>query len=123
MWCVVADRSGQSKQLCFELILGDAGTDDLILHFAVLEEQEKRDRADIVFHRKVASIVDIDLADFGLVADFAGELIDDRTNHFAGSAPFGPEVDEDGHGGIDDFGFKVAFGEIEGHGGRCEVIG
>ena len=110
------DRSGQSKKFGLELILGDACANDLVLHFAVLEEQKERDRADIVFHCKVTGIVDIDFADFGLVAEFARELIDDRPNHFAGSAPFGPEVDEDGHGGVDDFGFEIGFGEIEGHG-------
>ena len=113
----VPNRSGQSEQLGLELILGHAGADDLVLHFAVLEEQEERDRADIVFHCEVTRVVDIDLADFGLVAKLAGELIDDRSDHFAGSAPFGPEIDEDGYGGVDDFGIEICFGKIEGHGG------
>jgi len=113
----LAGRSGQSEKLGLELILGDAGADDLVLHFAVLEEQEEGDRADIVFHCEVARVVDIDLADFGLIAEFAGELIDDRSDHFAGSTPFRPEIDEDGHGGVDDFGFEICFSEVQGHGG------
>lgn len=113
---MLPDRSGQSEQLGLQLILGDAGADDLVLHFAVLEEQEKGNRANIVFHREVARIVDIDFADFGLLAKFAGELIDDRPDHFAGSAPFGPEIDEDGNGGVDDFGFEIGFSEIKSHG-------
>ena len=113
----MAGRSGQSEQLGLELILGDAGADDLVLHFAVLEEQEEGNRADIVFHCEVARVVDIDLADFGLIAEFAGELIDDRSDHFAGSTPFRPEIDEDGHGGVDDFGFEICFSEVQGHGG------
>ncbi len=99
------------------MILGDAGADDLIFHFAVLEEQKEGNRAYVVFHREVACVVDIDLADFGLIADFAGKLIDDGSDHFAGAAPFGPEIDENGHGGIDDFGIEIGFSEIEGHGG------
>lgn len=112
---LVSDRSGESQKLCLELILGDAGTDDLVLHFAVLEEQEEGDRADIVLHREVARVVDIDLTDFGLVAELAGKLVNDRSDHFAGPAPFSPEIDEDGDGGIDDFGFEICFSEIEGH--------
>jgi len=115
----VAGRSGQSEELGLELILGNAGTDDLVLHFAVFEEQEKGNGAHVVFHCEVTCVVDVNLADFGLIAEFAGELIDDRADHFAGAAPFGPEIDENGHGGIDDFGVEIGFGEIKGHCGKC----
>ena len=109
--------SGQGEEFCLELIFGDAGADDLILHFAVLEKQEKRDRANVVFDREIASIVDVDFADLCLVAEFSGELVDDGPDHFAWAAPFGPEIDEDGHGRVDDFGIEIVFSEIEGHGG------
>lgn len=33
-------KSSQGLEFRLQLLLGDAGTDDLVLHFAVLEEQQ-----------------------------------------------------------------------------------
>ncbi len=103
----------ERQELRLELVLGDAGADDLVLHFAVLEEEQEGDRADAVFDGELAGVVDIDLADLGAAGDVGGELIDDGSDHFAGAAPFGPEVDEDRHVGVNDFGLEIGFGEFE----------
>jgi Trk K+ transport system NAD-binding subunit len=113
-------RSSQREQLLFEHVLGDIGADDLVLHFAVFEKQQERDAADAVFHRQVAGLVDIHLAHLGLAFDVGGELVDDRADHLAGSAPLGPEVHEHGDGGIDDFGLEIAFVELLSHARKVE---
>ena len=40
-------------------------------------------------------------------------IVEDGAEHFAGAAPLGPEVDEDGDGGVLDFGVEVFGGEID----------
>lgn len=87
--------SGERQKFGLELVLGDVRADDLVFHFAVFEKQQERDGFDVVFHREVAGFIDIDLADLRLAFDLAGELVENGADHFAGSAPFGPEINED----------------------------
>ena len=91
---------GQGKQFGFELILGDIRSDDLVFHFAVLEEKEEWDRADVVFHCEISCIIHVDLGNLRLAIDLAGELVKDGADHFARAAPFRPEIDEDGLVGV-----------------------
>lgn len=119
-WFEKTEASGESLEFCLELILGDAGTDDLILHFAVLEEQEQRDRAHVVFDGEFAGFIHVHLADFGGTFEFGGNLVDHRADHFAGTTPFGPKVHEDGHGGIDDFGLEICVGKFQRHARNME---
>ena len=58
------------------MFLGDTGTDNLVFDFAAFEKEQQRDGAHIVFDGQITSAIDIDLADFGAVADFISELID-----------------------------------------------
>ena len=102
-------RLGECEQFGFQHFLGDIGTDDLVFHFAVFEEQEEGNGFDIVLDGKIASVIDVDLGDFGLSLDFTGELLKDWTDHFAGAAPFGPEIDKDREIGIDHFGLEIRF--------------
>jgi hypothetical protein len=115
-------RSGECLELRLELVLGDAGADDLVLDLAVLEEQQQGNGADVVLHGEVARVIDVDLADLGGCSDFGCDLVDHRANHFAGAAPFGPEVHEDGHVGVDDFGLEIRFVECQSHGGTMERV-
>ena len=89
-------ESGQGEELGLELVLGDVGSDDLILDLAILEEQKEGDTANAVLRRQFAGVVNVDLADLGLAFKVGGDLVDDGADHFARAAPFGPEIDEDG---------------------------
>lgn len=82
-------------------------TDDAIHLFAVLEEHEHGDRAHAELGGEIGAVVHIDLADFDGVALLGSELLQDGGQHAAGTAPFCPEIDDDGRGGRFDFGLKV----------------
>src|ERR1041385_4909789 len=75
-----------------------AQADDLIGHFAALENQESWDGADAVLSSQALEVVDVELGDLDLAIVFGGELVQDGGDHFAGTAPFGPEVDQHWHG-------------------------
>lgn len=107
--------SGEGEQLRLQLILGDIGADDLILDFTVLEEEQERDGLDVVFDRQFACFVDVDLYDFCLTFQLTRELVEDGSDHFAGTAPFRPEIDKDGLFGVDDFRCEIGFCHVSCH--------
>jgi hypothetical protein len=104
------------------LVFGDVSANDLIFHFAVFEEKEKRDGFHIVLHSKAASVIDIDLGNFRLAFDFARKLVENGTDHFAGAAPFSPEIDKYREIGIDHFGLETIFGKVECHAGNLKPV-
>ncbi len=110
----------ESEELGFQHVFGDVRADDLIFHFAVFEEQKKRDGFHVVFHREVAGVVHIDFGDFRLAFYFCGELFKYGTDHFARSAPFGPEIDKNREIGVDHFGLEIIFGKVECHARNME---
>lgn len=71
---------------------------------ALLEEDERGYAADTVSSGGLGIFVDIDFNDLGRATDFGLEVFEDGLHRFAGSAPFGVEVDEGGRFGIDDVG-------------------
>src|SRR5476651_1833702 len=98
-----------------QLLLGlgaDLGGGDL----AVLEQQQGGDRADAVARRRHRVLVDIDLHHLELAAHVLGDLLERGADHAAGAAPFGPEVDEDGRIGFQDFLLEGSVGRFDGHG-------
>ncbi len=70
--------------------------DDLFFHLTGLEEENRWNCTDAVFRGELLVVVYIHFRNRGAVTDFAGELLEDRSNRFAGAAPGGPKVDEDG---------------------------
>ena len=55
--------------------------------------------------------VHVDLADLDLALVFAGEFIEQRRDHLARTAPFGPEIHQHGRGGLQDLLLKIILGE------------
>lgn len=100
---------GQGEQLGFELLLGNIGSHDLVFNFSVLEKEQKRNRANTVFHREFTGVIDVDFAHLCLTSDVVGQLIDDGTDRLAGTAPFGPEIDKDGNGRLENFRLEIGF--------------
>src|SRR5689334_21566463 len=76
--------------------LGSARADLHVDGFAVLVEDHRGDRADAVLHGRRGVLVDVQLDDLDLAAQFSCELFEHRRNGTARAAPFSPEIDEHG---------------------------
>src|SRR5215207_9918436 len=73
-------------ELGLELALR-VGADDLLGDRAVLEEDQRRDREDLVGHRGLLVLVDVELDDLQRLALLAGDLLEYRSDHAARSTP------------------------------------
>ncbi len=113
--------SGQLEKARLQLVLGHRRPNNLVLHLAVFEKQEKRNGANTILDRELASIIDIDFTHLGLALHLFGELVDDRADHFAGTTPSGPEVHQNGDIGFDDFGLEIAIGQLDCHGATVKA--
>src|SRR6266511_3426673 len=73
-----------------------------------VEHHQGRDAHDVVTHRRLRVVVDVELRDAQLVLVLGRDLLERRCDHLAGTAPLGPEVDEHrGLGGADGFVERV----------------
>src|SRR6478735_1970440 len=104
-------RLGERRlQLGLEAALGHR-PDDFLGDRAVLEEDHRRDREHLVLGRGLLVLVDVDADDLEVVA-LAVDLLQDRVDDAAGTAPRSPEIDEHGAVGIEDIGFEGGVGYV-----------
>jgi hypothetical protein len=61
---------------------------------ALLEDGQGRNRHHAIGHGGLRVLLDVDLDDLDLVAQFSRDLGQQRVDLFAGHAPLGPEIDE-----------------------------
>jgi len=85
--------------------------DDLLGNLALAENQQCGYRAYAVFGGEVLVIVNVHLADADAAIVLVGQFIKDRRDHFAGAAPFRPEINEDGNGRLQNFLGEVLLSE------------
>jgi hypothetical protein len=87
---------------------------------AALEDHEGGDTADAELGGDVAVVVHVHLGDLEFAFICGGHFVQDRGNHFAGAAPFGPEVDHHRLARLEHVGFESGVGnvfdQIAGHG-------
>src|SRR5260370_22869496 len=76
-------------------------------HLAALEDHQGRDRHHAIFRCRLRALVDVQLDDLDLVAHRAGNLVERGSDHAAGAAPFGPEIDHDRAGRLEYFGVEI----------------
>src|SRR4051812_49908311 len=103
-------RGERGLELGLEPLLR-VGADDLLGHLAVLEEDHRRDREDLVLRGGLLVLVDVELDD-PQVLPLAGDLLEDRADDPAGAAPRRPEVDEDGRLGLEHVGLEARVGDV-----------
>src|SRR5256884_1247529 len=93
-------------------------------HLAALEDHQGRDRHHAVFRGRLRALVDIQLHDLDLVAHGAGNLVERGSDHAAGAAPFGPEIEGGGGGGGGGGGFEIGVRNLaNGHGNYLVRLG
>ncbi len=85
----------------FRLVAGEA-LDGL----TGLEEHQGWDAHDLVIHRELGVVVDVQLEDGDFASPIVGELPDDRVEHLARLAPGGREIDQDGSCSLKHFLFE-----------------
>ena len=86
-----------------------------VLELAILKEKEGRNITDAVFHGEVRFLIHINFDDLYRIAFFGGDFIKDRAEHFAGAAPFCPEIHDDRDGGLENFCGESGLGNL----GNC----
>src|SRR5205085_10332062 len=74
---------------------GGPCADERLARLAALEEDDARDREDVVARRRGRVLVDVQLRELDAARVLLGELLHDRMDSSARSAPRGPEVDDD----------------------------
>jgi hypothetical protein len=79
---------------------------------AFVEDHQGGDAADAEFAGDVAVVVHVELGDLEFAVVSTGKLIECGCDHFAGAAPFGPEVHEDGLVGLKHVGFEAGIGDV-----------
>ena len=72
-------------------------SNDCIHLLAILEDHYSRDAANTVLSSDARALVSVKLKALQLAGVLLSNLIDQRRNHAAGPAPWGPEIDKDGN--------------------------
>jgi hypothetical protein len=103
----LGQRFYPAKQILFARHPGN-----LISKLPVLEEQQRRNCTDIVFEGEALVFVDVHFCHFHRIGFFAGNLVQQWRDQFAGAAPFRPEIHQDWFVAVD-FAVKVRFVEID----------
>jgi hypothetical protein len=75
--------------------------------FAIFEKEKRWNGADPVFGGQRLLFVNIHFADADTAIIFTGKFIQQRSDHFARTAPFGPKIDDDGPGDAKDLFRKI----------------
>src|SRR5438874_5687795 len=83
------------------------GPDDPGLLLAVLEDDQGRDAHNAEPSGRLWIVVHVHLGRGHALGEVARDVLDDRRDHVAGDAPFGPEVHQDRPLGMQDLAFEV----------------
>jgi chromate reductase, NAD(P)H dehydrogenase (quinone) len=83
--------------------------------FAVLEDQQGRDAADLILARRRRIVVNVHLGDGDLPAHLFRQRLERGRDLLAGPAPLGPEVDQHGALGLEDEHLEIGIGNGNRH--------
>jgi hypothetical protein len=86
---------------------------DLINNIAVFEKNKRGYGTDAVFARSRRIVVHIHLGNLDPSIEFRRQLIDNRSNGLARTAPWRPEIDEAGKVSLQDLGVKFIVGNMD----------
>ena len=89
------------------------GTDETLGDFTIREHEQRWNAHDAVLHRDIWIVIDIQLGDGQVVAVLIGDLVKDRCDLLARSAPLCPEVDYDRLVRTDDCFIECVAGQVD----------
>ena len=89
-----------------------AGTHGLRGDLAALHDHQSGNAADAKLGGKIKGLVHINLADLH-IAPLPGDLLQNGSNHPAGTAPGGKEVQQNGAGGFQDLTAEIITGNMD----------
>ena len=110
-----ADGSDSGSKLGLEeflqLLLGHQAN-VLRLDDTTLEQHQRRDAADAVFHRSTLAALDINFGYFEPILVLDGNLLEDWGDCLAGATPLGPEIHQHRPAGLQYLCFKRVIGDV-----------
>ena len=98
----------------FQDRLFGGAADELVFQFAAAEKQQRWHSAHAVALHERRIVVDVHLRDAEFPSIFPGNLVEQRRDHFARSAPWRPEIHQDRDGRLEDGFFKTGFIDVDG---------
>jgi hypothetical protein len=104
----LSQRVDPTKQIFF---VRDTG--DLIAELPVFEKEQSGDCADVVLERKALIFIYVNFPNLDRARFLACNLIQQRRDHFAGTAPFCPKIDNYRLVALRDFAVKIGVIEID----------
>lgn len=102
-------KGAQLQRVVYELceLLFTDRADLRRLNFAVLENHQGRYTTHVVITRGLLIVVNIDLGDLDLAGIARCQLVENRRNHFARTAPLCPEINQHWLCGFQYFGIEL----------------
>ncbi len=89
------------------------------LNVAALEQHQGRNAADTKFRRRIGVLIDVQLRHLEAAVILIGDLVQDRCNHLARTAPVGPVIHQHRPVGLDYFLFKGVVGHVNNFVAQC----
>src|SRR5215472_6001006 len=86
---------------------------DLLLDLAALDDEQVWDPTYAIAGRYLRVVIDIDLHDLEPPGVFIRQIVDDRSDRTAGSAPWRPKIDQDRLGRLENFLLKTRIGHVD----------
>src|ERR1700712_2803666 len=77
---------------------------------AILEYHQRRYAANPILGRRALILVDVELCYFQAAGIFLGHLVEDGRDHFAGTTPLRPVINEDRRRTLQDLGLERVIG-------------
>src|ERR1700736_1321218 len=109
----IADRLRQRVDAPEQIFLARHSS-DLIAQLPVFEKEQRRNGANVVLKGKTLVLVHVHFRDLDRAGLLLRDLVQQWRDHFAGAAPFRPEIDDYGLVAVGDFTVKIGFIELDG---------
>src|SRR5262249_42751821 len=95
----------QAGEAGFEFAFA-AHADNLLGDLSLRKQEQCRHSTDAVLGGQLLLLVNVDLGDFDAAIILVGQFVENRRDHFAGTAPFSPKINQHGCRRFQDFDWE-----------------